>query len=542
MEGHGFAGQVARLLLKGNISYASNILTLLNVKYILVHLDSNWEVLKDLPWFAYGISKNDLLTLLSQNESFTATTIGELLFLENKKWLPMEIYTASNAILINNNINQILSIVGRSDFNPNNYVLLFSDTLSFKQISSIPINVVFAKNQNFTNYAFSTTLSAYSQASNSTYEVLSNTLRDARIVYVLEPQPLITARYYSGWKGVISTNGQGDPDMLIFPSSSECPYIDAFPSASPTGWSAYDSTLIYITTGPSTLTINSVSVDGTQVGASAWWETDTSWRTGWLITIPPNQRAIIQVNQQANIITLQTDRGAITLRVTDGWKNPPLVKAPSETLTNIFIPKSGNYLLAVKVATGYGYGSLTIKIDDQDFIIDLSSQEQGPIFTYKYIGPINLTMGYHQISTSGVDTRQIESMLLHSLNTGENFIDADNLLASPRDNISVTYEKTNPTKYVLHVNASKPFFLVFSESYHKDWIAYIDGQRVPNEYHFMANGYANAWYINKTGIYTITLEFWPQRLFYIGSAISITTFILCVLYISKSKIKAIYKR
>jgi len=58
----------------------------------------------------------------------------------------------------------------------------------------------------------------------------------------------------------------------------------------------------------------------------------------------------------------------------------------------------------------------------------------------------------------------------------------------------------------------------------------------------MANGFSNAWYINKTGTYTITLEFWPQKLFYTGSTISITTLILCTLYISKDKIKTTYKQ
>jgi len=110
------------------------------------------------------------------------------------------------------------------------------------------------------------------------------------------------------------------------------------------------------------------------------------------------------------------------------------------------------------------------------------------------------------------------------------------------DNVSVTYEKINPTNYVVHVNASKSFYLVFSESYHKDWLAYADGQQVPNEYHYMANGFANSWYINKTGSFTVTLEFWPQKLFYTGAAISITTLILCTLYISKEKIKTIYQR
>jgi len=110
------------------------------------------------------------------------------------------------------------------------------------------------------------------------------------------------------------------------------------------------------------------------------------------------------------------------------------------------------------------------------------------------------------------------------------------------DNVSVTYEKINPTRYGVHVNASQPFFLVFSESYHEDWIAQVEGQQIPNEHHYMANGFANSWYINKTGSFTVTLEFWPQKLFYAGAAISITTLILCTLYISKEKIKTIYQR
>jgi hypothetical protein len=110
------------------------------------------------------------------------------------------------------------------------------------------------------------------------------------------------------------------------------------------------------------------------------------------------------------------------------------------------------------------------------------------------------------------------------------------------ENPIIQYEKIDPTRYIIHItNASNPFFLVFSESYHEDWVAYIDGQQIPNEYHFTANGYANAWYINKTGPYTITLEFWPQKLFYIGSAVSITALITCVLYLSKNKPKTTYK-
>jgi hypothetical protein len=114
---------------------------------------------------------------------------------------------------------------------------------------------------------------------------------------------------------------------------------------------------------------------------------------------------------------------------------------------------------------------------------------------------------------------------------------------------TVLFEKINPTRYEVHVeNASAPFFLVFSSTYDKDWVANFgdlnwiqtfSSERVPDEHHIIANGYANAWYINKTGTYTLTLEFESQKLLYIGSIISITTFIFCALYVSRAKIKII---
>ena len=108
------------------------------------------------------------------------------------------------------------------------------------------------------------------------------------------------------------------------------------------------------------------------------------------------------------------------------------------------------------------------------------------------------------------------------------------------DDPDVMSQKNNPTKYIAHVNTTRPFFIMLSQTFHESWTAFVDGERISDQYHFIANGYANAWYINKTGTYTITLEFWPQNLFYIGSAISITPLILCAIYISKDKIKTLH--
>jgi len=110
---------------------------------------------------------------------------------------------------------------------------------------------------------------------------------------------------------------------------------------------------------------------------------------------------------------------------------------------------------------------------------------------------------------------------------------------------STTCERINPTKYSLHVNASKPFYLILSDLYQRDWVAYIDWQQVASENHFLANSFANGWYINKTGTYTVTLEFKPQRLFDIGLVVSITTVValfLILVFLSRIRIKRLYLR
>jgi hypothetical protein len=144
--------------------------------------------------------------------------------------------------------------------------------------------------------------------------------------------------------------------------------------------------------------------------------------------------------------------------------------------------------------------------------------------------------------------------LPHSTNKSENYP-------------AIIFKRINPTKYVLHVSSSSPFILVFSESYHPLWKAYIqdsstkfdeiianykhlnvkesreETQFCPNDFlylwneplpeinHFMVNNYANAWSINRTGTYDIILYFLPQSLFYFGLFISLGVIILCLIYL-----------
>ena len=153
----------------------------------------------------------------------------------------------------------------------------------------------------------------------------------------------------------------------------------------------------------------------------------------------------------------------------------------------------------------------------------------------------------------------------------------------PMTETKIIFKKINPTKYLVKIEGAKtPFWLVFSESFHKQWRMYNkveeeekeDGafgeivadypklkvkeakhlmkftpkdikylfKEPLNAHHQLVNGYANGWYIepNKLGLgedFTLVLYFWPQTLFYLGLGISGLTLLCCIGYLGFSFMK-----
>jgi hypothetical protein len=99
----------------------------------------------------------------------------------------------------------------------------------------------------------------------------------------------------------------------------------------------------------------------------------------------------------------------------------------------------------------------------------------------------------------------------------------------------LTYQRLSSTSYTVNVDAQAPFFLVLSESYEPNWSATAKGLEI--QQHFVANGYANGWYVNQTGKLTITIEFVAQRLATIGDIVSILTLVSSVILLSRTRIK-----
>ncbi|MCK5305559.1 MAG: hypothetical protein KAJ66_00310 [Candidatus Omnitrophica bacterium] len=126
----------------------------------------------------------------------------------------------------------------------------------------------------------------------------------------------------------------------------------------------------------------------------------------------------------------------------------------------------------------------------------------------------------------------IQVVKIEQVNSGENYVISICPLDNKRDNSRVSkvnFEKINPTEHKVFVDKPDSYFLVFNESYHSQWRAIeASGDELTN--HFVVNGYANGWYVDKIKSQELTIQYKPQILFIIGCIISIITFctLLCL--------------
>lgn len=91
----------------------------------------------------------------------------------------------------------------------------------------------------------------------------------------------------------------------------------------------------------------------------------------------------------------------------------------------------------------------------------------------------------------------------------------------------ITFNKLNNAEYQVSIkNAKEEYALILSELFDPAWsIVSQYGENIKND-HFLANGYANGWIIDKKGDYQFLVKFIPQDLLRLGQKISIISLIL----------------
>lgn len=225
------------------------------------------------------------------------------------------------------------------------------------------------------------------------------------------------------------------------------------------------------------------------------------------------------------------------------------------------------YFMGPEFSTNYDWSNTKIKriLGNQSNIL-LKQNISNKILIYEN------TDFYPHIYSANSQTLILNHSVLSESDIDQNYIKNLSILNSvshPR----LSFQKINPTKYKINIeSAHEPFYLIFSESFHPGWQVYINtdmiqcnpintyenlnltecqhdtkffeirdltrvfDKSIPEDNHFLVNGYANAWYIDPHKLdtgenFTITLYFKPQFYFYIGFMIAVLTFIGCIGYL-----------
>lgn len=154
-------------------------------------------------------------------------------------------------------------------------------------------------------------------------------------------------------------------------------------------------------------------------------------------------------------------------------------------------------------------------IGGQD-VVDIGQTSPAHPFHHLYYPSAGSTDSTIYLCSDNGELPVVDRVEFHEI-VSPNIVSVRQISQSLGGNATVNYEKINPTHYLVSIKkADTPFILSFNESFSPFWrIRDFDVE------HFMVDGYANAWIIDKEGSYDLVIEYLPQKLFYYGIGISI---------------------
>jgi len=193
------------------------------------------------------------------------------------------------------------------------------------------------------------------------------------------------------------------------------------------------------------------------------------------------------------------------------------------------------------------------EINESLTLLDLTYvNHYGNITLFKYNNPVGLFYSSSRVIIAN------SSQMIHYLSYS-NFSVRNSLIITPYNNLYnlssdqtrflysiipylhkakvISISQINRENFHVIVNSSGPFLLVFSQTFSPYWMVYVNGTELPSQYHFVAYGFANAWYINKSGLLQIEVTLPAQKyaeylyLKYIGISLLVLITIYTVLKI-----------
>lgn len=206
----------------------------------------------------------------------------------------------------------------------------------------------------------------------------------------------------------------------------------------------------------------------------------------------------------------------------DAWSGY-LTLQPNATITqNLYIAKNDTYVLDLRLLQRLDSGILTLKIDGTTV---LNAFERGnDSWTWISLDPIYLSTGEHEIevtSENGYNSIDLMSLIEQPL--------MSNLAIEPGQ---VQYNQVQLDTWRGNLNFSKPAFVVFTESYYPEWVFQQQtGTSLTSIGSVEAFYFLNAYHIDSTRVVQFTLYHEPSQVRSISFALSISTFVICIVVI-----------
>ncbi|MBA7646715.1 hypothetical protein ES703_54481 [subsurface metagenome] len=136
---------------------------------------------------------------------------------------------------------------------------------------------------------------------------------------------------------------------------------------------------------------------------------------------------------------------------------------------------------------------------------------------------VHLPAGENSFTLNLEGKTEVNQLLIYPLNEGEGTIPIGNLFqVDDTQTASISYEKLSPTKYIVHISTSRPFWLTLSEVYNPLWKAIVAGEEIDS---VPSYSFVNSFFLTKTGDYDVTIEFMGQRYVHYGGIISLIAFL-----------------
>lgn len=111
---------------------------------------------------------------------------------------------------------------------------------------------------------------------------------------------------------------------------------------------------------------------------------------------------------------------------------------------------------------------------------------------------------------------------------------------------SISFQRKDPTNYDISVaGADEPFWLIFNDSYNKDWKLSFEERTISGSEHYKVNGYGNTWLIDPSDVgnndFTLQLSYTPQDTFVLLLSISLFINIAFLILLLYHKLKYVYR-